>query len=798
MISYYIKIAARHLWKNRLYTGINIIGLTVALTTVVLAILYYQDEHHFDTFHKNPGLYRITTTYIDNKTGQTETHGETGMVQGPAFKMHVPEIADFARLYGGDVMINIKSADNAFIVGVGFTDSSFFKIFSFPLLQGNPNTVLQQRNSIVISESTARKFFGTTNAMGKRLDMEDTRDSLFASFIVTGIAKNPPANSSIKFDVLIPFSYLNTMWTDDYWLNPYLGTFAVLKRGANLKSVEQSLALVHNTYAKQQMEQAAKTGVFDKRTLYNLQPVTDIHLHPYSSYYGSSPFYSNLLLGISLFILLMASINFINLSIAGSLKRAKEIGIRKISGSSKQKIITQFLIESAIVCGSAFCMAIALSQSLLPFFNQVADKQIVFSVLSDWRLFAWFGGLLLLNILLSGLYPAFIIARFQPKKVLYNQPALSAGKNRFGKSLVVFQFSMAVVFIITAVVYYQQMDYIRTKDLGYNPFNIIRIDVPPKRPMKQVYTVFKNDLANQPGIQQVSVEAIKSDIKTLVNGKQLKVTYKLVDTSYIPMLQIQLKAGRNFSAMFGTDPINAVIVNEAFVKQAGLSYDAINTPVIIDDWVGKKPVTIIGVMKDYNLGSLKELIKPVMLSLHDGLEGGTLLVKINRHKANTTLTSIEKAYKTAAPEAGFTYAFWDELNAREYKQEYKWQQIIYTATGLSIIICCLGLFGLAHLATRLRTKEIGIRKVLGASVGAIASQMSAGFIRLVLISIVIAAPVAWYLMNQWLQNFAYRISINVWVFVTAAVTAILIALLTTGLQAIKAAKANPVKALRNQ
>lgn len=798
MISYYIKIAARHLWKNRLYTAINIVGLTVALTTVVLAILYYQDEHSFDTFHKNTGVYRITTSYIDNKTGEREKHGGTGMVQGPAFKKHVPEIADYVRIYGGDVMENIKSADKAFIVGVGFTDASFFNILSFPLLQGNPNSALQEINSIVITESTAHKFFGTTDVIGKRLDLEDTRDSLFASFMVTGVAKDPPSNSSIRFDVLIPFRYLNTMWADDNWLNPYLNTFVMLKPGANIKAVERSFTPVHNTYAAAQMKQGAKTGTFDKRTFYGLQPIADIHLHPFSSYYGSSTVYSNLLLGISLFILLMASINFINLSIAGSLKRAKEIGIRKISGSSKQKIITQFLIESGIVCGSSFCMAIALSQNLLPFFNQVADKQIVFSLLSDWRLFVWFGCLLLLNILLSGLYPALIIARFQPKKVLYNQPALSAGRNLFGKSLVVFQFSLAVVFIITAVVYSQQMDYIRTKDLGYNPFNILRIDVPFKRQMKQVDPVFKKELRSEPGIQQVSVEAIKgSDIKTLVNGKQLKAIYKLVDTSYIPMLQIQLKAGRNFSAMFGTDPTNAVIVNEAFVKQAGLGDDAISTPIFINDWVPQKKLTIVGVMKDYNQGSLRELIKPVMLSLHDGTEG-TLLVKINRHNANTTLASIEKAYKTAVPAAGFMYAFWDELNAREYKQEYKWQQIIYTATGLSVVICCLGLFGLTHLATNLRTKEIGIRKVLGASVAAIATQMSAGFIRLVLISIVIAAPVAWYLMNQWLQNFAYRISINVWVFVTAAVAAILIALFTTGVQAIKAARANPVNALRNQ
>ncbi|WP_276500545.1 ABC transporter permease [Terrimonas pollutisoli] len=797
MLYNYIKTAFRHLWKNRLYSVINILGLAVALTCVVLSILYYKYEHNFDSFHKNGSqIFRITTTYTDNKTAEIQRGAGTAQVQGPAFKAQVPEILDYVRIYGGDVMENVRSSDKAFTLGAGFADSAFFKVFSFPLLFGNPNTALSEKYSVVITEKTALKFFGTSNVIGKRLDIEDNPDSLFASFIITGVAKNPPANSSIQFDILIPFSYLQIMWDDKTWLNNYLPTFVVLHPEADLKAIQQKFLAIHNVHAKEQLEQGRKTGEFDKKTFYSLQSLTDIHLSPEGGFANASkPAYSLFLLGISVFILLMASINFINLSIAGSLKRAKEIGVRKISGSSKMQIIWQFLIESSIICFTALCMAIVLAQSLLPFFNQLAGGQIIFSTLLDWKLFVYFIGLLIVNILLSGLYPSYVLTRFQPKEVLYNKPALS-GRNWLGKSLVVLQFSIATCLIIGSIIYYKQMDFVRTKDLGYNPHNIVRVDVPFKRDMKLVYPLIKNELAEEPGIKQMSLETHNDGSKIYIGDNVIKATYKLVEKSYISMLEIPVKQGRNFSDLYRTDQTNAAVVNEAFVKAAGLK-DPIGTQVQIKDWFPREALIIIGVVNDYHRGSLKEIIQPEILCINDGSQG-TVLVKVDKLRQKQALVALEKAYNTAVPGSEYNYTFWDELNAREYHKENKWKQIVNAATVLSILICCLGLFGLTHLATQMRVKEIGIRKTLGASVSNIVSLITKDFVKLIVIAVVIASPVAWFFMNKWLQDFAYRINIGWWMFALAGIIAIVIAMITVGFQAVKSAIANPVKSLRTE
>lgn len=796
MIKNYFKIAIRHLWKNKLYSFINIAGLAVALTCVVLSILYYKHEHSFDSFHKkNQHLYRITTTYIDNKTGQIQRGAGTAQVHGPAFKEAIPEILNYARLYGGDVMENVRSSDKAFTIGAGFADHSFFKIFSFPLLYGDPATVLKDKYSVVITEKTARKFFGTTDVVGKRLDIEDNPDSLFASFVVSGVAKDLPSNSSIQFDILIPFSYLQIMWEDGGWLNNYLPTFVVLDPKANLATVQQKFMAIHNTHAREQLEQGKKTGEFDKQAFYSLQPVTDIHLSREGGFANSSNvLYSWFLLGISLFILLMASINFINLGIATSLKRAKEIGVRKITGSSKRQIIFQFLIESTLVCIASLFVAVFMTQIVLPFFNQLADRQILIADLLTWKLVLYFGCLLIITISLAGLYPAFILAKFRPVEVLYNKVVLS-GRNLLGKSLVVLQFAIAVSLIIGSVIYYRQMSFIQTKDLGYNPYNIIRVDVPFKRDMKQVYSVFRNELAKEPAIEQISLETYNKGNKVYLDDKTIEATYRLVDKSYIPMLGIPIKQGRNFSDEFKTDKMNAAIVNEAFVRMAGLQ-NPIGEQVRTKDWY-PRDATIIGVVKDYHRGSLKEIVRPEIITVADESQG-TILVKVDKQKQKQALAAIERTYRMAVPASEFSYTFWDELNAREYHKERKWMQMVNTATILSVLICCLGLFGLTHLSTNRRTREIGIRKVLGASVSSITTLIAKDFIKLVLIAVVIASPVAWYVMNMWLQDYAYRTQISWWIFVAAGISSIVIAIVTISFQAIKAAIANPVKSLRTE
>jgi len=805
MLLNYIKTAFRHLWKKKLYAIINIVGLAVALTCMVFSILYYKYEHSFDSFHKNnPNLYRINTSYTDNRTELTEKSGGTGQVQGPAFKSQLSEIIDYTRIWGGDIKENVKFADKGFNLGTAFVDSNFFKVFSFPLLYGNPNSALREKYSIVITEKTARKFFGTTDVIGKRLEVADNPDSLFASFTITAVTKDIPSNSSIQFDVLLPFSYLKIMFDDQNWLNAYLGTFVIINPNADLKKLEQKFTVIHNASAKEQLAQSRKTGEFDKQALYSLQPLTDIHLHPFyssstsregGSANGSSPVYSYFLIGIALFILLMASINFINLSIGNSLGRAKEIGVRKITGSSKIQIIFQFLTESSVICIAALLIAIVLTQSLLPFFDQLADRQILVSAMLDGTLIFYLLCLLVANILLAGLYPAYVLANFKPTEVLYNKMALS-GRNWLGKSLVVLQFSIAVFLIIGSIIYYKQMDFIRTKDLGYNPYNIIRVDIPPRRDTKSIYAMFKNELAKEPGIKQISLEANHSQTPAYINEKEFKVEYKAVEQPYIPMLEISLKEGRNFSEFYGTDKTNAIVVNEAFISITGLK-NPIGTTIHFKDWFAKESATIIGVIKNYHFGSLKETIRPLVLAMTDGSEG-TMLLKVDKRRQKQTLTAIEKIYGTAIPGSEYSYAFWDEYNAKQYLQESKWQQIIQIATVLSIMICCLGLFGLTHLSTHRRVKEIGIRKILGASVSSIASLISMDFIKLVFISVIVASPVAWYFMNEWLQDFAYRIKINAGIFVVGGACAVLIALLTIIYQAISAAMENPVNSLRTE
>lgn len=806
MFHNYFKIAFRHLSKSKLYSAINVIGLAVALTAVILSILYYKDEHNFDTFHKNnPYLYRINTTYVDNKNGQKEMTGGTRQVHGPAFKVQVPEIIAYTRIWGGNIVENVKSDDKAFNLNTSFVDSTFFKVFSFPLLYGNPNTALTDKSSVVITEKTALKFFGTTNVVGKRIEVADNPDSLFASFIVTGVAKDPPSNSSIQFDLLIPFSYLKIMFDDTNWLGGYLGTFVVLHPSADLKAVEKKFTAIHNANARVEIEEAKQKGESVKQSFYNLQPVTGIHLSPFytagssregGSANGSNAMYSYFLLGISFFILLMASINFINICIAGSLRRSKEIGIRKISGSNKKQIILQFLIEASLICIASLVIALAITQSVLPLFNQLASKQLSLSFVTDGNLIFYLVGLLLLNILMAGLYPAFALAKFKPVEALYNKQVLS-GKNLLGKSLVVFQFSLSVCLIISSIVYYQQMDYMRTKDLGYNPSNIVRVDIPARREIKPIYNQFKNELSKEPGITQISLEAnFDSDYKMTVNNKTIKGSYRLIEESYIPMLEIKMKEGRNFSAKDGTARKDAAIVNESFVRATGLK-DPVGLQIQTEDWFVNKTLTIVGVVKDYHHGSLKQAIQPMVFTIGDQ-SMGTILLKINKVKYKESMAAIEKVYRATVPGSEYNFTFWNELNAKEYKQEQKWQIIIAIATAMSLLICCLGLFGLANLSTNQRKKEIGIRKVLGASVTSIASLLSRDFLKLVILGFLIASPLAWWIMNNWLLDFAYRINIGWWIFLVAGIAIVLIAIVTVSLHTIKAAVGNPVESLRTE
>jgi putative ABC transport system permease protein len=798
----YLRISARYIWQNRLYAIINIVALSTALTCTVLAILFWQDESGFDTFHKNnPNLYRIYSN-ITGKDGKVITTGGTGQVQGPAFKAAIPEVKSYVRILGGDIKSDVAAGNKTLKLTPLFVDKNFFDVFTFQVLRGNPSAALNDIGSIVLTESTAMKFFNSTDVVGRTMSMSG--DPSFEKFgkplIVSAVVQDPPANSSLQFDALFTFEFMRLSFEDNNWLNTYLGTFVVLNPGSNIRSVIQKFNDIYKFHAKEQLgDNRYDIYGFDPKITYGLQPVTDIHLNPLAEsefaeggiINGSSVVYSYVFLGIAFFVLLMATINFVNISIAGSLKRAKEVCIKKIAGSSRVQIIKQFMIESALLCCMALIMALCFVSLLLPLFNELTGKHILFENALDGKLFFLLIGLLVTVTLLTGSYPALILSNFKPAEILYNRQKF-LNKNFLSKTLVVVQFSLAVILLIASVVYNNQMNYIRTKDLGYKPSEIIKIGVSGDRDYKTLTTYLKSELIKETSIKSVSYVNDGYFNNVQVVNKVFKASHKTIDENFLKTLEIPLISGRNFSSF----DKNNVLVNQAFVKDMGIK-DPIGKAVNMDPGGNNSEKVIIGVIKDFHFSSLREPIKPMVMYMNDNYDG-SLLVKLDHSRQQQGIAAAERIYRSAMPDAAFQYNFLDDLNARQYFQEQRWQKIINIATLLSFTVCCLGLFALAHLSTARRVKEIGIRKVLGASVSQIISTLSLNFLKLVMIAFVVAAPVAWMIMNWWLQDFAYRISITWWMVAMAGLIAIGVALITISFQSIKAAMANPVESLRTE
>jgi putative ABC transport system permease protein len=798
MISNYLKLAWRNFRKNPLFSFINVAGLAIGLTCVLLVVLFVKNELSFDRFHeKGPQLYSITTTITD-KQGEKKTISASGQVQGPAFKAAVPEIVNYVRFWnvGG---FNIIGDEKAFIVQGLFADSSFFNLFSFPLLHGNASSALVNPHSIVLSEQTAIKYFGSTDVVGKTLKIEEQG---IQTLTVTAVAKAIPSNSSIRFDVVLPFGFMETFFKDASWLNQYLSTFVLLHPLADVKKVQQKFPAVFQARAGEQIRDARGKEDIPTQLSFGLRPLADIHLHSGTVEGEAGIFDSSLsatlyiLSGIAAFILLMACINFVNLSIAHSLQRAKEIGIRKVNGSNRWQIIGQFLTEAALLCTAAFLLAGLLSWIFLPVFNSLTDRHIELHIVKDATI--WSAGLaiIIVSIMLTGLYPAFVLSGFNAVAVLYGKQKTGAGKGWLGKSLVVFQFTLAISFVTGSLVYYLQMNFIMHKELGYDPSDMINVKLPGQRNPDRLVQLFRSELATSPAVVQVSGFNSWGDNNMVkVNDKTIPSVKFRADESYLPGLEIPLKQGRNFSAAFGSDSMQSVIVNETFVRQAGWK-DPIGQRVqLMGEWEGDLNMTVVGVVKDHHYNSLKQKIGPQVLVMKHYDE---LLVKARHGKLPEALAAIEKVYKDHLPDSPFQFSFMDNDVATQYGEERHWQQIIGYVTILSVFICCLGLFGLSYLAARQRTREIGIRKVLGAGVAGIAALLSKEFLKLVVIALLIASPLSFFLMDRWLENFAYRIDISWWMFLLAGAIAIFIAMATVSFQAIKAALANPVQSLRSE
>lgn len=808
MLSNYLTIAFRNLWKNKLYAFINITGLAAGITCLLLAVLFTRDEHSFDSFHRQSNnLYRVTTSFIPEKGNKSITTGGTGQVQGPAFKAQISEIADYTRIMGGDISGDMIANGKVLKQQLLFADDHFFNVFSFKLIAGDTATALKDVGSAVITERTALKFFNTTDVVGKllRMDEDPSARKLGRPLVITGVVSDPPQHSSIQFDVLLSFKFLQLSFEDNNWYNQYLGTFVLLQPGADTKVVAAKMDRVHAMQAGNQLLIQQHTTGFDQQVHYGLQPITEMHLAPLYQpgtgietgvVNGSRPVFSYIFLGIAVFILIMAGINFVNIHIAGSMKRAREVGVRKINGSSSIQIIVQFMLESLLLCVLACVLAALLTVAVLPLFNQLSGKQLLLREALDAPLLLYCLLILGALVLLTGTYPASLLAKFKPVEVLYNKQRLSGG-NILGRSLVVLQFSLAVCLLIASLVFYKQMDYVRTRDLGYNPHQVIRTFIGGDREAATVQAFLKNQLAGEPGVKALSFGGERGGASLVkLPGKSIEAVHRVIDEQYLPALSIPVKEGRNFAVTSPADKTGGAIVNEAFVKAAGLK-DPIGTVVQTDPYFDKETRTIIGVVKDFHAGSLKERIAPMVLLMNNWY-GKTIWIKFDKERQQQVLLALEKAYRQALPQTAFSWSFLDELNAKEYEQEQRWKRIISVATIISLLICCSGLFGLAHISTRQRFKEIGIRKVLGAGIPGIAALFSKDLLKPVLLALIIAVPAAWSVMQQWLQQFVYRIELSYSIFLWAAVLALSVAAFTVVSVVFTAARANPLDSLREQ
>jgi putative ABC transport system permease protein len=762
----------------------------------MLIFLYAKDEISFDAFHdKKDQIYRIVAE-IQSPEGKLGKSASTGMVQGPRFKANIPEIENFVRFKAGG--FNVKKGMEVFEQEAFYADESFFSVFSFPLLYGNPQTALKDMYSVVISEDLAIRYFGKTDVVGQTLQLNTGKE--FEPFVISAVAKNPPANSSIRANMLVSMKFSEAQQQGEpFWLNSFLNTFVLIKEGTDLKATEAAINRVYQKEAASQIAVMAKNYGYKDKVYYRLQPFLKMHLDTdYPADNGlvsaSNPLYSYILIAITGIILLIACINFINLTVARSLKRVKEIGIRKVVGGQRKYLIIQFLGESMVLSFFAFVVAIGLAYLLLPLFNSLSNKALSFSYLLDGKLVLAYLILFFATSFLAGFYPALVLSAFKPVETLYGKFRFT-GKNYLSRSLIVFQFSLTTFLIVATFVIYSQFNYLLDFDLGYNYKNVMQVNTVDMNPAQ--FEVLKSELLKSPSIQTVTAQQ-GGEWQTMakVSGDvEQAFDIRHVSADYFSFFRIPVVAGRNFSPEFTSDSTTSVIVNESFVKAAGWK-----KPIgeIVDFYYNNRKYTVIGVIRDYHFASLLEKVSPQLFSIDPNFRHGQVHLKITEGNRINAMNHAEKVFKKLYPSQPYQYDFLDTMIENNYTSEAKWKQIITFSAILTIFISCIGLFGLASLSAEKRAKEIGIRKVLGASIPLIIRKISADFILLVFIAACIALPLAWLATNKWLENYPYRIALNPVIFGGAALAVVLFAFITVSYQAIKTARENPSKSLRTE
>jgi len=806
MIRNYIKTAFRSLVKNKSFTVINILGLALGLTACLLIVLYVFDELSFDRYNtKADRIYRVNE---DLKLGNNKVLYAVAMAPlAQTLKSDFPEVEDATRLKVAGGMHVKKGNENILEYGTVFADQNLFNVFTLPMLYGNPATALKDPNSVVITESTAKKYFNTTNALGRILKTDNNQ-----LLNITGVIKDVPKQSHFNFDFFMSMSAFPDSKSTK-WLRSDYSTYVLFRKGTDVKAFEKKLQPFLNRYSSGEMQSELHLTIdaFEKGGSYfrlDLTPLTDIHLHSDRSGelgHNGTMQYVYIFSAIAIFILLIACVNFMNLSTARSSNRAREVGVRKVLGSPRKYLIAQFLTESILVTLAAAIISVVAVTLLLPAFSNLANKELVL----NRTVLAWLAPSLAAIVIvvgcLAGSYPAFFLSAFQPIDVLKGKLATGFKGSKLRSVLVVFQFGISVFLIIGTIVIYNQLNYIQTKSLGYNRKQVLIINKAFE--LGNHTKAFKDEIKQLPGVTNATLtgflptsQSRSSSIffkdATADTRQSIFPQSWNVDEDYIPTLDMKIVAGRNFSNQMPTDS-TGLIINETAAKFLGFK-DPVNKTLFRNVDANSshaKPYHIIGVVKDFHFSSLRENIAPVIFIR--GEDTGDLSIRVSTSNLPALIAQIKSKWE-ALTQSHFEYSFMDQSFEATYRTEQRTGTIFLIFTVLAIIVACLGLFGLAAYAAEQRTKEIGIRKILGASVSVIAGTLSKDFLRLVLISILIATPVAWYLMTKWLQNFAYRINIQWWVMVLAGLAAIIIAMVTVSYQSIKAALANPVKSLRSE
>lgn len=792
MIKNYIITAWRSLLKNKFYTLINVSGLAVGMAAGILLLLWVENELSYDQFNKGfKNIYQLSSHFKSNG----ENMAWTG-VPGPlaVLAKSIPEVQSVVRTNSEFDQVLSDNNNNKIFNGnvIAYVDRDFFSMFSFNLLKGNKATIFPNNNSVVITQSTASKLFNSEEAIGKTIRFQKH------SFTITGVLQDFPENSSIRYDAIFPMGYYAQQFTlsggngDWKTIDQDVGDFSFttyVKLQANSDPVKTGQAF-------SQLYKEARNG--DSKASFLLQNLADIHLVSADGNKAGLRMVQIFMLVVIL-LLAIASINYINLSTARSLIRAKEVSIRKIIGAKKQQLFFQFTIETILL----FCMAVILTSVLIflfmPLYNTISGKKISFNI-SDINVWKVIGLAVLGTLITSSIYPAVLLSSFKPIESLKGKFTSGIGIASFRKALVVFQFAISVILLVCTLIMSNQMSFIKNKDLGLDKSYVF--SVPLTQEVVDHLDVVKSELKAQPGILNITssdaynlldVGQSTSDINwnSKPANSNMMITQLSADKDFIPTMKIKFAEGNNFT---GTPSDSSYyILNETAVKNMGLKRPYVGQQISFHNMKG----TIKAVVQDFNFQSLKQKIAPLILYTNRK-DKNILHIRTTADKAQQAIASVEKQYKKYAGAIPFSYSFLDKTFEVQYQSDQHAGTLFNVFAGIAIFISCLGLFGLATYTAQVKTKEIGIRKVLGATIGGIVKLISKDFLILVIIAIIIASPIAWWAMHKWLQGFAYRVNISYWAFVLAGILALLIALATVSYQAIKAAIANPVKSLRTE